>query len=123
MYYFFTLVLPANTPVLTPVVQVSEIQSGVINFIEVEFPYRCEGLAHVKILYNTVQIVPYNPPGDLYGDDRTFKLDLHFPVNDPPYELTFQGWNDDDTYQHQISIGVMMDEPRTKTLAQTMLEA
>lgn len=122
MYYLFTLVLPENTPLGAPVIQTAEIQAGVIEFIEVEFPYGCVGLAHVKVFYNTIQVVPYNPPGDLYGNDRIFKLDLHFPIDDPPYELTLVGWNDDDTYFHQISIGVMMSEPRTKTIAQALLE-
>jgi len=123
MYFFYVVPLPPNTPVTNPVIMLEPIQAGLLTFMEVEFPLRCEGLAKLKIKYNTKQIVPFNPPGWLYGDNRVFKLDLNYSIDDPPYQLEFIGYNEDDTYLHTLTVGVMVQSIIHKPFEDLIMEA
>lgn len=123
MFYHITVTAPANALETAPVTQDFTIGMGIIDFIEVEFPRGCVGLVHCTIEYNTVQIVPYNPTENLYGDSRVFHLPLNYRVEVPPHELRFRVWNEDDTYSHKISFGVMMKELSSLGIAQLLTGA
>jgi len=122
MYYFYQLVLPPNTSKINPVVMTMPVHAGLLSYIEVEFPGGCSGYAHTQIKYHSRQLLPFNPPGDLYGDSRIFKPDLNFPLTEPPHEFVAWGWNEDDTYQHIVSIGIMVQDTNKKSFAELLLE-
>jgi hypothetical protein len=123
MFYHIPVTSPLSTLETDPTVQDFTVGLGIIDFIEVEFPAGCVGLVHAKILYNTVQIVPYNPSQALYGDDRVFHLPMNYRIDVPPYDLRFIVWNEDDTYQHTVAFGVMMKDLAGLSIAQVITGA
>lgn len=112
MWYFDKITAPYNTPVDTPVTLVLGIDKGVIDYIEVEVPDGHCGLTGLYITYNTIQIVPFNKTGFIYGNNRVFNIPLNYPINEAPYQLELFAWNLDDTHPHSFSVGVMMKDKR-----------
>ncbi len=122
MFFHYAITVPANTLVTNPVIEDFSVGIGTIQFIEVEFPNGCVGLVHTTIEYNTIQIVPYNPTGNLYGNGRVFHIPMNYPLMVQPYDLRFILWNNDDTYPHTLSYGIMMQDPSQVTTAQLLLQ-
>lgn len=121
MYYFFGVPVPPNTLKSAPVDQRLKLDLGTVSFIEIHFPTGCAGLVSCVLLYNSIQILPYNTDEALYGNDRLFKLDVNLPVKEPPFEFTVRAWSEDDTYPHTISVGVMLVEQNAVSMLQLLL--
>jgi len=108
MYFFTEVLIPANTVETAPVMQTLQLDIGVIDSIDVEFPAGCAGLVTMTIYHKSIQIVPWNKDSVLYGDDRIFHLPLKYEMVEQPFDLLLVGTNHDDTYYHVVSIGVML---------------
>lgn len=106
MYYSFAITLPRSTAEGTPVTEVMKLTQGVIHRVEVQFPIGCMGLAHCQLRYQEHQLYPTNPDGDFASDGYIIPIDDYFPMDTEPYALKFIGWNDDDTYQHIVTVRV-----------------
>jgi len=91
-------------PLLTqiPIVQ------GKITQVMVFFPPGVNGLAHIKILYGLVQLFPGNEQGDFAGGDVLINWVEDIDITASPTVLTAVTWNDDDTYDHTITVHVVM---------------
>lgn len=123
MEYHFALSIPKLTSKDQPVSLVMDLAAGTIDFIEVEFPLRCAGLAHFYIKDKAWYLVPWNSSFDLYGDNRIFHVPMHDYPLIAPYILTAFGWNEDDTFSHQISIIVSMNETGINPLRNVLLKS
>jgi hypothetical protein len=121
MYYFFAVVVPPITPVTAPVFMRLPLDLGTVSFIEIHFPGGCGGLVRAALMYNSIQVIPWNADNWLYGDDRIFKLDINLPVKEPPFEFSIKAWNEDDTYAHIITVGVMLVEQTAVSMLQLLL--
>lgn len=106
MFYDFAITVPAGRAESTPVEQVMKLTKGVIHRVEVQFPIGCAALAHCRIYHEEHQLFPTNPPGSFATDGYTIPIDDNFELNTEPYSLKARCWNDDDTYQHIITIRV-----------------
>lgn len=106
MFVFTEIDLPANTPETAPIETTIPIPPGIIDFIEVSFPSGCVRLARLRVFYHTVQIVPYNGDQSLAYDDYVSRINLGYEVTENPTELLIKSWNLDDTYTHQLTIGI-----------------
>ncbi len=104
MYYFYPILVTHGTTIDQPVHTVCQIESGTIDYIEVEYPKGCVGLVKAKVLVHAHQLLPWNPSEWLYGDDRVFHIDANESVLAPPYEIEVISYNEDDTYDHQLSV-------------------
>jgi hypothetical protein len=105
----------------SPVILVMPIRQGTITNIEVEFPAGCQGLTYVRLLYETVPLLPHNPTIFLVSDDRTIQSPVEFEADIPPYEITAIGYNLDDTYTHTLNIGITLQLPKDKSIADLMI--
>lgn len=117
MWYYEKVSIPYSTDQSNPVKQTLEIEKGIIEYIEVEIPAGHVGLTGLYITYNTIQIVPFNKDGFIYGNNHVFHIPLDYKVNNPPYELEIIAWNDDDTYPHAFGVGVMMKDKAVEAQA------
>lgn len=106
MYYDYAITVPANTTEDDPVTQVIELTAGVIYRLEVHFPIGCFGLAHCQIRHHETQHWPSNLDGSFATDGYAIVIDELFDLNAEPYTLKAICWNDDDTYQHVITVRV-----------------
>jgi hypothetical protein len=116
MFYSYRVLLPANTPINNPVIQVLRISQGIITNIEVEFPAGCQGLAFIQLSYETAPILPYNPTVYLVSDNRTIQSPIEFEAFIPPYEIIARGYNLDDSYDHTINIGISITPYKEKSI-------
>ena len=111
MLYEFKLTIPSNTPKSSPLRERVELTRGVIHKVELEFPPGCLGLVHVIIRHFEHQIFPTNRDGDFASDNHVISFPEYYELAYPPYVLTLEGWNEDDTYSHTVTvrIGVLPD--------------
>lgn len=124
MFYADEIVIPANTPALTPVVQRLGIHPGVTQEIFVGFPKGCYGLAHLQIWHHGWQIWPWTPRISFHWNDYMFRFNDRYPITSAPYEFVLKAWNLDDSYRHTLWFGVTLEpEPKVaglKTLQRIM---
>lgn len=102
MFYDYVLTIPASTPDTSPIESEACLTHGVITHIEVEFPPGCAGLAHAYIRYGLHQLFPTNPDGNFKTDGSVIRWNEYYELFYPPYSLIIGGWNEDDTYQHEL---------------------
>jgi hypothetical protein len=106
MYYVFSLTIPANTTQQDPERQVCQLTHGVIKKVAVAFPPGPKGLAHLVIRHWEHQAWPTNPEASFAWDNYTIEFDEEFELDTAPYTLTLEGWNEDDTHEHTITVRV-----------------
>jgi hypothetical protein len=111
VFYSFDLTIPANTPAAYPVSLLCAVSSGVVERVMVVFPTGCATLAHVRVFRGAHQLWPSNLDGSFASDGEFLDFDEDYPVLDAPFELTFTGWNDDDTYSHTVTLRLGMTQP------------
>jgi hypothetical protein len=111
------LTVPANTPVTSPVrasVDVEgEVLSGMVKFI----PYGVCGLAYYRVLYGLEQLYPKEPGTWDTGDGIVDYVPIGWIMPEHICEITVEGYNEDDTFEHAIYLLL-----ETDTLAKVRLE-
>lgn len=123
MYYHFGISVPANTLKSVPLVTRLPLDQGMVSIVEINFPPGCAGLVSAVLMYGSIQVIPWNADGALYGDNRTFRLDVNLEVKNPPYEFQVKLWSDDDTYAHTVSIGIMVQTNNDASILALLLGA
>jgi hypothetical protein len=117
MFYEKILSIPKLTSVANPASVVIPVHPGRVNSVEVFFPDRCAGLAHLVITMWGRQVWPSNPDSFFTGDGTSIKFAEDLDLVDPPYEFVAYGWNDDDTYLHEPIVRIEIT-PADHTLEQ-----
>jgi hypothetical protein len=108
MIFVTHLVTPANTPKLSPVTTQIPIIAGTITQMFVQFPPGVNALAHLKLLWGLYQLFPSNEQGDFATGGETIVWDEAVDINTEPHQLTAITWNDDDTYDHTITVRIVI---------------
>lgn len=121
MDYFISLPLPPLTLITAPVTYHLPLHAGTLVQLEIEFPSRCSGLAHVWVTRGTHQIAPFNPGGTYSGDGRVIPINLNVPIDDEPYSVDVWGYNQDDTFTHTPTIRVNVKESTPGSMAAALL--
>jgi hypothetical protein len=110
MYYQVSIDTPANTSEAVPLITPLAVTRGVIRRVVIGFPPGAVGLLRVRIFDKSWQILPINLNDSLGWDNYTYDIALNYPLEVEPYVLTVCTWNLDDSYQHSIFVGVVVDE-------------
>ena len=121
MFYDFAVSVPANTLESAPVEQTLKLTHGIIHKVEVQFPIGTQALAHCKILEGGHQFLPTNPEGSFASDGYVIPIDEYYEFYTEPYTLKVRCWNDDDTYQHTITIRVGIMESKVAIFLMNIL--
>jgi hypothetical protein len=118
MIYETRLTIPKSTTKSAPVETTLSVSVGMLRGIEISFPPGCCGLAHCVVLYFRHQVWPSNINSDFSGDDQVIKFDEDYKLIDEPLEFVLQGWNDDETFSHTITMRALVkgEEEDLKTL-------
>lgn len=116
MYYHVSINTLSNITENNAIKTVLEIDAGTIQFIDVIIPPGACGLMHVTVKYHTIQILPFNPTGTISGDSMDTRYDIYYDVTEPPNEIEIMSYNLDDTYDHTIYIGVMVEHANSINL-------
>lgn len=112
MFYVLPLTIPANTLETDPVEEELGLTYGVIQRVEIEFPPGCAGLAHVKVQYHEFDLYPSNPGTWFSGDGFTIAFDDNFPVTEVPHAVKVVGYNEDDTFEHTVTVRINVGLPQ-----------
>lgn len=110
MYYQETVTIPASTSKNEALKRTLRLNSGIIRRILVGFPDGACGLVHVQVFDKSWQVLPWTLGESLCWNNYVFDLSMHYELKSEPYALTIYAWNDDDTYEHTVFVGVVLDE-------------
>jgi len=108
MIYQKSITTPKDTPVLTPVSEVMEVNKGLIYQVDIIIPAGCVGLAGVRLLDGLYQVYPTTPNTWFVGDNIHMSFQDTYLKTDVPHQLTVQTYNLDDTYEHTLTVIISM---------------
>jgi len=111
MFYEFQLLTPANTPETTPIETRVKLQGGVITKAFIQFPAGCAGLAKFKCKIGNYNLWPRNETGYIAADNYVVPIDEYYELKTGINTLRFLTWNEDDTYDHTISVKIIVLPP------------
>lgn len=104
-FFLKSVTTAANTARADAVVTKLLLAPGVIHRVDVRIPPGCAGLLHCHVNHGIYQISPTRD-GDWHGDDERISYNEHYDLSGGPYEVTIHTWNLDETYEHEIIVGV-----------------
>ena len=108
MLYAKHVLFKAGKTELTKTVEHFNISKGWIYRAWVIFPPGCAGLVKVRVEHQGHPIIPINKSDYIKADDYVFELPMYYEVPEEPYRITFEGWNEDDTYDHTITLMLLV---------------
>jgi len=106
MHYSFNLTIPPNTTELEPETLTCHLTYGTISKVSVAFPPGPKALAHLVILHQEHQVWPTNPDESYAWDNHVIEFESEYDLNTAPYDIKLVGWNNDDTYEHTVTVGI-----------------
>lgn len=111
MNYDFSIVIPANTPQISPHTERLRLTYGVITKIIITIPPGHMGLANLQLLYHEFQMYPLNPGAAYHGARVQIVFEERQAIFVTPYEFKARGWNTDDTNEHEFIANITMMSP------------
>jgi hypothetical protein len=108
MIFVFPLTLPANTPETAKQKTVLALARGKITRVMVEFPPGHAGLTHIGINRGLFQLWPANQSATFRSSNETIIWEEEYSLDTPPYNLDAYAWNEDDTYEHTITVRIVI---------------
>jgi len=118
MFYEYTLLVPPNTPKISPTVVEALVEPGILTYAELSFPPGPHQLVHVAVVEGAFQIIPRNRESDVAADDYDVPTRPNYPLKRGHNLLKLKGWSPGTTYQHEIKIRLtVMPEEEADPLA------
>ena len=106
MDYKATIDVPAGTAASAPETHTLEIAPGVCIGVWMYFPPGCECWAHLRVMWREFQLWP-TTPGEWYeGEAMVIEFTEHLVINDYPFELRIEAYNEDSNYSHKLRFRV-----------------
>ena len=62
----------------------------------------------VRVEHQGHPIIPINKSDYVKADNYTFELPMFYEVPEEPYRITFDGWNEDASYDHTITLMLLV---------------
>jgi len=106
MIFQKTLTIPAETEQANPTMIRMHLTAGTLSLIHPLVPSGCYGLTGVRIMRGGFQLWPMNEGEWFVADGFTDTFPMQFELDAAPYEITIEGYNLDETYDHSISFRV-----------------
>jgi hypothetical protein len=113
MIYRKAVTIPTGTEAAAAIESSIQLAPGTIERIQITFPSGCLGLVGVRLLQQRFQLVPLTPGEWVVSDDSIVPQAVESSMLERPYELTFVGYNLDDTYDHTIQVQCEVRLPDT----------
>lgn len=109
MIYVYSITTPANTLEAARQKTVLLLQRGRITHVEVQFPAGQLGLVHVALNRGLHQLFPSNPTANFASSNETIAWDENYLLVADPVQLEAYTWNLDATYDHTVTVRVVME--------------
>jgi hypothetical protein len=107
----YKISVPANTSAADPLVSKLPASAGILRRIKIYFPPGPAELARATIWYQDFQIEPWNRDGYFAWDNYVEDFTCEHEIIAPNTDLIAKCWNLDDTYDHDISFGFVIEPP------------
>lgn len=108
MFWAFNITILAGTTEKAPKKQTLKLSKGVITSLDVKYPAGCHGMVQVRLLRYESQLVPLSRDEWLTGDDETVHTEGFYELTAKPYQLKFVGSSPGTTYDHTVSVRVLV---------------
>ena len=105
---FWNLEIPANTSPSEPVKLRKGIKTGRLVGLHVFLPPGCAGLTGVQIYHREHVIAPSDKGEWIKGDDVMWRWVLDYEMFGGGNYIGLVGYNLDDTYDHEILVGISL---------------
>lgn len=116
MFRFIQLWIPPNTLESAPATKLIQLTEGVITHWWVGFPDGCADHVHVTVYEFEHQILPRGEDEDLFWNNYVFGIPDSYKLTEEPYEIEVRAWNEDDSYDQYVVVGVALEEIEEVTL-------
>ena len=123
MIYVFPLLIPANTPETAKQRTVLALARGRITRVMIEFPAGHVGLTHLYIRRGLHQVWPANPEVNFKSSNETILWDEDYSLETAPHQLDAYAWNEDDTYEHTITVRIVLEPAKAQVSLMDELRA
>jgi hypothetical protein len=121
MFYAWNILLSSGGSAAGKTKQVLQLAKGVITRTEFIFPTGCAALVSCTLNDALHQVYPANPDLAFTGDGEKIEITDEYSMQFEPYQLQFYGWNTDETYDHTVTIRLLLI-PRSHIFRVTMAE-
>lgn len=102
MNYEFTLNIPAQTSSDSPLRERVSLTHGIVTKVGVFFIPDCAGYVGVRVKHREYVIWPTNPDAWYIRNEAGPEWEDSYDLTEPPHELVLEGYNDDDSYEHDV---------------------
>ena len=111
MLYALNITTSANTTQDAPQSQTMAIALGTLKRVLVRYRYGSADLCGIRCFVHETQVFPFSPKRWFISMPELFMSLLDFDVDQPPFELRIETYNEDDTYPHDCAIYVDVAMP------------
>lgn len=115
MIFIFAIDTPVNTLPTNKLKTTLQLAAGKITEVHLQFPPGLDGLAHIAINDGLHQLWPTNPEGDFCTSEDVITFAEDIDIGPDTAQLTAYTWNLDDTYDHTITVRIVVATPAEKT--------
>lgn len=106
MIYAGNITTPANTAQSNLKTTRISVTKGLVYKVEFYFPAGSQGLMGVAVFDGLFQTWPSSVGTFFLGDDMQISFDDLYLMDSAPYEFQVYTYNEDDTYDHLVSVRV-----------------
>lgn len=103
------ILTPKETLESAPLETIIKLTKGRLMGGSLYFPSGPAGTLHFIARIGIHQIIPFNTSQNLALDDCVIPLSLGFNLEEPPFLLTCQTWNDSTLYDHALTLILHLD--------------
>ena len=106
MIYVANINTEKNTAKSSPKVTYLKLTKGLIYRCSFQFPRGPSGLVGLAVFQGLFQMWPSSVGEYFIADDETINFDDLFIFEDAPYDLAIKTYNEDETYDHVVSVRI-----------------
>lgn len=111
MIFTFDIKVETTHTVTNPKEEVLSLGYGIITQLEIAFPKGCNGLVKVVINRALHQVFPNNTDHHFTGNGVNLVYPCLYDMRDEPHELECVCYTEDDTFDHTITIRLVVQPP------------
>ena len=100
MQFTYGITINPNTERQTPKRERTKLCYGKLKRVQIDFPWGCAGLVHIRILHYEHQLYPTNPHKWFIGNEISIVFECDYPITQGWNEFKIEGYNEDDFDTH-----------------------
>jgi len=85
-----------------------QVNRGMMHTIWVTYPPGCAGLVKLRLFHEGHPFLPVEKDAFIRGDAITYVYPVMYEIKTAPEQITIEGWNEDDTYSHEIDVQMLI---------------